>query len=100
MRVIFPRIETLHYHKAYDGGSKYVHYLSEKLVKKGVNVTIVTTQLRENPNLKKTNYKGVRYVFLPPKYIGKRLIPFNALYKFLFSWNLKKYLEKIDFDVL
>jgi len=100
MRIVFPRIETFHFHKAYDGGSKYIYYLSQELVKQGVDVTIVTTQLRENPDLKETTYKRVKYVFLSPKYTGKRLIKLNIPYKFVFSWNLRKYLEKINFDIL
>lgn len=99
MKIIFPRLETFHFHNAYDGGSKYVYYLSQELVKRGINVTIVTTQLREKPNLKETQYKGVKYVFLPPRYTGKRLLKLNLSYKFIFSWNLKKYLEKTDFDI-
>ena len=100
MRIIFPRMETLEFHKAYDGGTKYVHYLSQELVKQGVDVTIITTQLREKSSLKEKTYKGVKYVFIPPKYTGKRLLKINMPYKFVFSYNLMKYLEKTDFDIL
>lgn len=100
IHVLFPRIETFHYHQAYDGGSKYIQYLSEFLVKQGINVTIVTTQLRKNLLLRESNHNGVKYVFISPKYTGKRLIPFNVFYKFIFSKNLKKYLQKIHFDII
>ena len=56
MHIVFPRMETLEFHKAYDGGSKYVHYLAEELVKKGQEVTIITTQLREKPKLKEEEF--------------------------------------------
>jgi glycosyltransferase involved in cell wall biosynthesis len=98
MKIIFPRIETFHFHKAYDGGSKYIHYLSQELVKQGCEVTIVTTPF-EKGDYETKFYRGVKYVFLPPKYSGrKRLI--NIPWKNKFSKNLKKYLEKTDFDIL
>jgi|TARA_Y100000310_G_scaffold263274_1_gene273436 phosphatidylinositol alpha-mannosyltransferase len=98
MKIIFPRIETFHFHKAYDGGSKYIYYLSQELVKQGCEVTIVTTPF-EKGDYETKFYRGVKYVFLPPKYSGrKRLI--NIPWKNKFSKNLKKYLEKTDFDIL
>ncbi|MFZ1970830.1 MAG: glycosyltransferase family 4 protein [Candidatus Nanoarchaeia archaeon] len=93
-------METFHFHNAFDGGSKYVHYLSEELVKKGINVTVVTTKLKDNPKLKETVYNGVSYIFLPPVYTGVRRIFPNIPYKFVFSYNLMKYLQKTNFDIL
>lgn len=100
MKVIFPRMETMHFHGAYDGGSKLIQQLSEELVKRGIDVEIVTTQLRNNPDLKESVYNGVKHVFIPPMYTGKRLIPFNMFYKLKFSKNLSRYLETQKFDIL
>lgn len=100
IHVVFPRIETFHFHKAYDGGSKYIHYLAEELVKKGHHVTIVTTLLKKGDKSNIKFHNGVRYVFLPPFYGSPRKIKINIPYKILFSRNLKNYLEKIDFDIL
>lgn len=100
MKVIIPRMETLQFHGAYDGGSKFIQYLAEELVKEGIKVEIVTTRLRDNPSLKKAIQKRVEYTFLKPFYTGKRIFPANLLYKMIFSWNLNKYLKNIDFDIL
>lgn len=98
MKIVFPRMETLPFHNAYDGGSKFIHYLAENLVKRGIDVEIVST-LPKNSNIRTAEKNGVKYTFLPPLYTGKKMF-LNLGYKFFFSYNLKKYLEKIDFDVL
>ncbi|MCX6742168.1 MAG: glycosyltransferase family 4 protein [Candidatus Pacearchaeota archaeon] len=100
MRIIFPRMETTHFHNAYDGGCKFVQLLGEELVKKGHEVEIVTTRLRDNPDLNYAVYNGVKHVFIAPEYTGKRLIPFNMIYKLLFSYHLNNYLKKQKFDIL
>jgi glycosyltransferase involved in cell wall biosynthesis len=100
MKIIFPRMETTHFHRAYDGGCKYIQQIGEELVKKGHEVTIVTTRLRKDNNLKEAYHKGVRHVFIKPKYTGTKIIPFNMFYKMIFSWNLKKYLKNEEFDIL
>lgn len=92
-------METLEFHKAYDGGSKYIHYLSQELVKQGVDVTIVTTPFKKR-DYRDITHKKVKYKFLSPMYAKKRLLKLNIFYKLVFSFNLKKYLEKIDFDIL
>lgn len=100
MKIIFPRMETTHFHGAYDGGSKYIQQFAEELVKRGHDVEIVTTKLRNNPLLKKSSYDGIKHTFIFPKYTGKRLIPFNMFYKLEFSRNLNKYLQNKEFDIL
>lgn len=100
MKVIFPRMETFKFHGAYDGGSKFIQFLTEELVKLGVEVEIVTTRLRSNPGLEDTRYNGVKYTFLKPFYTGKRIIPGNMFYKIRFGKNLNKYLLTQAFDIL
>lgn len=100
MKIIFPRMETTVFHNAYDGGCKFIQQLGETLVKKGCEVEVVTTKLRNNPSLQEANHKGVKYKFILPKYTGKRIIPFNMFYKLIFSYNLNKYLKKEKFDIL
>lgn len=100
MKIIFPRMETTYFHGAYDGGSKFIQKLGEELVKKGHKVEIVTTKLREKPNLKVAFYGGIKHTFILPKYTGKKIIPFNMFYKMIFSYNLNKYLKKQKFDIL
>lgn len=100
MKIIIPRMETTYFHKAYDGGCKFMQSLSEELIKRGHTVEIVTTRLRDNPNLKEAYYRGVKHVFILPFYSGKRLIPLNMFYKMLFSYHLNKYLQTQDFDIL
>lgn len=99
IKVVFPRMETLQFHNAYDGGSKFVHYLSEELVKRGFDVEIVSTIPPKNPKLRKTKHNGVKYRFLQVKYTGKKR-RINLLQKFIFSYKLSRYLEKIEFDIL
>ena len=99
MKIVFPFITTMDYHKVYDGGNKYLDYFSKELVKQGVDVTIVTTLLEDKKIRNKTK-NGIKYVFLPPKVIGKRLLKLNSPYNLWFSYNLKRYLEKTDFDIL
>ncbi len=98
IKIVFSEMETLQFHQAYDGGSKFLHYLAEELVKRGFEVEIVTTQLKKN-SLQKANHHGVNYTFLPPYYTGRKRF-LNLPYKFLFSYNLKNYLKKIKFDIL
>ena len=100
MKIIIPRIETTHFHGAYDGGCKYMQSLAEELIKKGHEVEIVTTKLKNKPSMSEAVYRGVKHVFLAPKYSGKRLIPFSMFYKMLFSYNLNKYLRDKEFDIL
>ena len=85
MKIIFPRMETTQYHNAYDGGCKYIQQISEELVRRGHEVEIVTTKAKDYPSAVASYYKNIKYTFLNPKYTGKRLIPFNMFYKFLFS---------------
>lgn len=97
MRVVFPTMETFHFHKAFYGGNKFTYYLTKELIKKGIDVTVVCTKLEGYPD--KMTDEGIDYVFLPPEYTGKDRF-LNIPYKFVFSKNLKKYLETIDFDIL
>ena len=100
MKIVFPRMETTEFHNAYDGGCKYIQQFGEELVKRGHEVEVVTTRLRDFPFIRKWNSKGIKYTFLNPRYTGNKLIPFNMFYKLRFSWNLKKYLKNKDFDIL
>lgn len=99
MRIVIPRIVTMAFHEAYDGGCKLFDYLARDLVRKGNEVTIVTSVLEDEKEC--VRFKdGVKYVFIKPRYLGKRLTRLNVPYKLWFSWNLVKYLDSIDFDVL
>ena len=99
MKIIIPRVTTLRFHQEYDGGAKYVYYLSRYLAKKGIDVTIVTTKTKKTKK-REIVEDGVKYNFLPLRYTGKRLIKLNVPYKLIFAWNLRRYLEKTDFDIL
>ena len=99
IKVILPFITTINFHKVYEGGNKYVDSFSKELANQGIDVTVVTTLL-ENKKTTTLNKDGVKYVFIPPKTVGKRLLKLNTPYNLLFSHNLRKYLEKIDFDIL
>ncbi len=99
MKIVFPRIETMLFHEAYDGGTKYIYYLAKELVKQGVEVIIATTTIGEHKPYSEKTVEGVKYVFLPPLYTGRKRIV-NIPWKMAFAKNLKKYLNSIDFDVL
>ena len=99
IKIILPFITTINFHKVYEGGNKYVHSFAKELVRQGVDVTIVTTLL-ENKKITSIKKDGVKYVFLSPKFIGKRLLKLNTPYNLLFSYHLKKYLEETNFDIL
>lgn len=99
MKIIIPRLETTYFHRTYDGGSKYMQQFSEELVKRGHEVEIVTTKLK-NKYIDKVTYNGVKYKFIEPEYTRKRLIPFNMFYKRIFAKKLNKYLKKQEFDIL
>ena len=99
MKIIFAVQATMKFHDIYDGGTKYIDYLSRYLVKRGLDVTILTTQVH-NKQIKEASYQRVNYKFLPPIMFGKeRKIKLNMPYKIIFAWNIKKYLEKTDFDI-
>jgi len=94
-------METTHFHLAYDGGCKYMQQFSEELARRGHEVEIVTTLLRDKTKNKGSRYlNGVLHTFLPPKYTGRKLIPFNMFYKFRFIHTLNKYLKHRNFDIL
>ena len=99
MRIVFPMMETFRFHDAFYGGTKFTYYLAKELIKKGIKVTIVSSKLK-NKKISECIDEGIKYVFLPPKYTGKRWLKLNIPYKFVFSWNLKKYLKKTNFDIL
>ena len=99
MKVIFPRFETDRFHQVYDGGNKYIDFISQFLVQKGIEVEVVTT-IPEGFNEKEKIVKGVKYVFLNPINHKKRFIPFSMFYKMIFSYHLGKYLKNKDFDIL
>ena len=99
MRIIIPRMETTYFHGAYDGGSKYMQQLAEELVKRGYEVEIVTTKLKNN-SINHIKRNGVDYTFIFPEYTKKRLIPFNIYYKWIFSKELNNYLKTQEFDIL
>jgi len=85
------------FHGCYDGGTKYISYFSRELVKQGVDVTVVSSSL-DDKSIREKFVERVRYVFLPPRLGG--WLKLNSPYKLAFSWNLRKFLEKEDFDVL
>ena len=94
-------METTKFHGAYDGGCKYMQQFSEELLRRGHEVEIVTTILRDKTKNKSIEYfKGVQHTFIPPKYTGRKLIPFNMFYKFKFINALNKYLKYKNFDIL
>ena len=67
MKIIIPRLETTYFHKTYDGGSKYMQQFSEELVKRGYEVEIVTTKLRDsNSHITNITFNGVKYTFIKP----------------------------------
>ena len=47
IKVVLPFRISMHFHKMYDGGAKYLEYFSEELVKQGVDVVVVTSLLPE-----------------------------------------------------
>ena len=99
MKIIFPRYATDKFHGVYDGGNKFITFLSEFLSKKGVEVEIITTQPR-GLNKKEVSINGVKYTFIGPFYKKNRFIKINMPYKLLFSYNLSKYLKNYKFDIL
>jgi len=99
MKIIIPRFETVEIHRTYDGGNKYIDYLGEKLSKKKVNVKIVTTSIK-GKNIEEKRIKNVKYKLIKPVLKKERRFKLNLLYKFIFSYNLNKYLKKEDFDLL
>lgn len=99
MKIVFPRIETMEFHEAYDGGSKYIHYLAKELVKQGEEVVIFTTTIGEHQAYSEEIVEGVKYIFLPPTYTGKKRIV-NIPWKMVFARNLKNYLKYYNFDIL
>ncbi len=100
LRVVIPFRTTMNFHGSYDGGCKYIYNFSRYLARAGVDVTIITS-LTKDKNLRKAEEDGVKYKFIGPDLSEeKKLIKFNPPYKFLFSWNLMRELEKMDFDIL
>lgn len=99
MHIVFPRAETFNFHGAMDGGSKYIYYLSRELVKRGCEVTVITTFLEEDKKVQERFDEGVKYIFLPPRYYNRKRI-FNLPWKLAFSRNIAKFLKNYNFDIL
>ena len=99
MKIIFPRFKTTKFHNQFDGGNKYIDYISKHLTKKRIDVEIVTTRA-ENQEKASKIVNGVKYTFIDPILKEDRFLKLNTPYKLLFSHNLRKYLEKTDFDIL
>ncbi len=99
MKIVFPRIETMEFHEAYDGGSKYIHYLAKELVKQEVEVVIFTTIIGKHLAYSEEIVEGVKYIFLPPEYTGKKRLV-NIPAKMKFANHLKEYLRYYQFDIL
>ncbi len=87
------------FHKIYDGGNKYIDYFSRALAEAGMDVTIVTTRFGDS-KIKERKAGKVKYVFISPNISKMKILKLNSPQNLLFSRNLKKYLERKDFDIL
>ncbi len=87
----------------YGGMEKFVYYLSENLIKEGVDVTVVTSSNKSE--VRKVN--GIKYILIPPlvKYVHTS-IPHSVraaglYFRYnLFNFAVAKRLKQRSFDVL
>jgi glycosyltransferase involved in cell wall biosynthesis len=94
MKVIISTRAIYPFH-GYGGMERYFYYLAKHLIEHGIDVEIVTSG--DGSGKKTAEYSGVPYIFLPPNFYKK---PWILVWYRLFNLNVKKYLEKSDFDIL
>ena len=94
MKVVISTRAIYPFH-GYGGMERYYYNLAKHLVEQGIKVEIVTSQ--DKSGNKFLEFDGIKYTFIPPNFNKK---PFMSLWYYPFSLNVKKYLEKIRFDVL
>ena len=94
MKVVISTRAIYPFH-GYGGMERYYYNLAKHLVEQGIKIEIVTSQDKSGNRVVELN--GIKYTFIPPNFNRK---PFMSLWYYPFSLNVKKYLEKIKFDVL
>jgi len=94
MKVVISTRAIYPFH-GYGGMERYYYNLAKHLVEQGIKVEIVTSQDKSGNRV--VEFDGIKYTFIPPNFNRK---PFMSLWYYPFSLNVKKYLEKIRFDVL
>ena len=94
MKVVISTRAIYPFH-GYGGMERYYYNLAKHLVEQGIKIEIVTSQDKSGNRVVELN--GIKYTFIPPNFSRK---PFMSLWYYPFSLNVKKYLEKIRFDVL
>lgn len=77
------------------GMETYYYNLAKHLVREGVETEIISSLT--NTAGKTEYYDDIKYTFLPPNFNKK---PLMSLWCRFFDLNVKKYLQRIDFDIL
>jgi len=94
MKVVLSGWRVFPFH-GYGGLEKYPYYLGKYLQEEGVDVKIVTSLSKDNK--RSLEYDGIKYVFLCPMIVWKKLwSPWILLY----SLSLAKHLKKEKCDIL
>jgi len=94
MKVVISTRAIYPFH-GYGGMERYYYNLAKHLVEQGIKIEIVTSQDKSGNRV--VEFDGIKYMFIPPNFNRK---PFMSLWYYPFSLNVKKFLEKIKFDVL
>ena len=86
------------YNTPASGGAIRSYYLAQALIKKGIQVVVITTH--NQSEIKITTTEGVEIHYLPIDY-NNRFGFFKRVYSFwLFVWHIVKYTEVSDADVV
>jgi len=97
MKVIISTRAAYPYH-GYGGMERYFFSLAKHLTQQGVEVEILTSL--DETNRQSTNYKGIKYVFVPPNFRRTKVFSVFYLNYHYFNSMACKYLKNINFDIL
>jgi glycosyltransferase involved in cell wall biosynthesis len=97
MKVIIST-RTIYPFHGYGGMERYFYSLAHHLVKQGVEVEILTSLSESKEGGQ--NYKGIKYVFVPPNFKRVKSLPIFYLNYHYFNFTTYRYLKDADFDIL
>ena len=97
MKVILAAKSVYPFHP-FGGVQKYVYYFAKHLVRLGIEVEIVAPLDDGLP--RSEFFEGIKYTLIAPRIASYLELPVGWLGVHWFSWQLSKYLEQQQFDVL
>ena len=94
MKIIISTRAIYPFH-GYGGMQIYYYSLAKHLKKNGIDVEVVTSL--DGTGRRTIEMDGIKFTFLPPNFNERR---FMSFWYRIFNFNVKKYLQRTNFDVL